>query len=416
VIDPFAAPVASKAEPVIDPFAAPVAPKAEPVIDPFVAPAAPKAEPVIDPFAASVIDPFATPVAPQTAPVADPFAVPVVDPFAAPVNYFPDNGPTPPPAPFESAPKTKSKKKDKAKNKPKKEKRVRALPIVLSIIAVILVAAIVGGLLTNWFGFYGPTARIMSAAKKTMRAENFTMDITLNDETISLEVAVDLEKEDLTVVIIDEEESIVGAIYDGYSINYSDLHQMYFYTDVSEKIETFFKLYKSAEEMDIEKLIEVIVGEDNVEDLYDDTINLKELKSALRTLYFKSNSNGWLKDNAGYSKEHADGVTTFSFEPDLTDLSLALLEELEEAFIDEDDYDSLKDSLKDASDYFEVELSVGLKRGKLHRIEFSVFSDSIPLFGSIDAVVEIEFSRIGTTGIDTETLDGILAEAQSDVQ
>ena len=244
-VDPFAVPVTAPVPPAVDPFAVPVTEPVAPAVDPI-------ALPVTEP-AAPVVDPFALPVTEPVAPAVDPFAVPVtetetpaIDPFTIPaVNYFPDNGPTPAPAPFESTPQKPSKPK----------KRRRALPIILSVIAGILVLAIVAGLLTNWFGLYGPTAKIRSATLNTLEEESFTLTVSTEDSEMVYEVRIDFKNEDLTIVAVDEEGSITGGIYDGYLIRYSDFHNCYTCSDATEIIEAFFRVYQFAEDMDIEELL-----------------------------------------------------------------------------------------------------------------------------------------------------------------
>lgn len=367
-------------------------------------------------------DAFTSPVSPVDEPAVSvpPVVDPVVDPFADPVspsaNPFADPGPIPAPAPFEQSAATPSPK-------PKRKRRRIILPIILSVIAVVLVVAIVAGLLTNWFGFYGPAAKIKSAAEKTLKAENFTVvvtssseydydDIFGNDKKVrtketTYEISIDFEKEDITVVGVDEEGNITSAIYNGYSIYYSELSSSYTCYDYSEEIEQIFTLYKCAEDKDFEKLLEEYLDEDEIEEIEED-INLKKLKNAIRSLYFKANNSIWLKENAGYSKESSNGMTVYTFNPDLYTLLDAVLDEFEDVFRDEDDFEELEDILDDERKNLrsnDITVSVGVKKGELAEITWELESD---IFSS---AVEMKFERIGTTGIDTDTLDSILEQA-----
>lgn len=126
-------------------------------------------------------------------------------------------------------------------------------------------------------------------------------------------------------------------------------------------------------------------------------------------MYRNLNSNSWLKKYAGYSKEREDGATIYTFKPDLYDLSVATLEEFEDCFEDEDEYDDLMDGLDDIKKDMrkvDVTASFGVKKGVLSSLEFSGKANGKKVS------IKIEFENVGSTKIDTDTLDDILAGAK----
>ena len=133
---------------------------------------------------------------------------------------------------------------------------------------------------------------------------------------------------------------------------------------------------------------------------------MKELKKAVQSLYIKSNTNSWLKENTGYSKKREDGMTVYTFEPDTYKLISVIVDEFEDVFIDEDTYEDLEDGIDNYKKYIKkikFELSLGVKKGQL--VQVTLETDSL--------CYEIKFERIGTTGIDTDALDEVLELALS---
>ena len=130
----------------------------------------------------------------------------------------------------------------------------------------------------------------------------------------------------------------------------------------------------------------------------------------------KANNNRWLTENTGFSKESSGGVTTFTFNPDLYRFAVTVFDEFEDAYLDDDDFEDMMDSLDESKKLLskiDVELSVGIKSGRVNNIGIVRDADLGGLLGSIDTTIDVEFSRIGTTGIDTETMDGILSDARN---
>jgi hypothetical protein len=301
---------------------------------------------------------------------------------------------------------------------PKKKKSHLGLWIFAAI-ASILVIAVIAGLCTNWFGFYGPGTQISIAAENTLKAGNFTIDLSMSTESDSAysdgaqkidgTIKVIINAEDRELMLQAEIESgadpITLAIYNKHLIFGSKDYFMK--QDISEALEEFFDSYEATADMDWEELLESID-----EDLYDeisDVINFNDLEKCLSAYNRKLNNTKWLKENAGYSFSMEDGVRLHQFKPKNYKFINASLECFEAAFIDEDDYEDLQDQMKDNRSQInsvDIELIVGIKSNKLTSLgcDLEYKKNSINL--------ELEFDKIGETEIDEDELKLLLDKAR----
>lgn len=300
---------------------------------------------------------------------------------------------------------------------PKKKKSHLGLWIFAAV-AGLLVIAVIAGLCTNWFGFYGPGTQIAIAAENTLKAGNFTVDLSMTTESIlattdtkqktdgTIQVVLDAEDRKLTLLaeLKVENEPATLAIYDEYLI--FGVNDYFMKLDISDSLEDFFDSYESANEMDWEELLESLD-----EDLYDEVsevIDFDELEKCLSAYGRKLNSNQWLKENAGYAFSMEDGVRIHQFKPKNYQFLTASAECFEEAFIDEDDYEDMMDTLKDKKieiNDMEIELCVGIKSNQLTFLEYEISQKSS------STKMELEFDKIGETEIDEDKLEQLLEKA-----
>lgn len=298
---------------------------------------------------------------------------------------------------------------EEAQAAPPKKKRKR-LPIVLSVIASVLVVAIIAGLLTNWFGFYGPGAKIISAFKNTFEEGNLSITFTVNGDAsdqITCKLDIDQQRNDLSLVLIKGEDELICAIREGYLIarNISWTGQnSYTAYNISTYLDAFFESSSDGISASmVEKLLKGISPA-----LYEDVckfVDFDKLDGCLLKLYRKLNSDSWLKKNAGYSQTKANGATVYSFDPDTYDLAHATLECFKKVFRDEGDYDSLQDALSHSKDSLQ-ELD--------YTVEFEVKDKKLTALGlqvPNHFELDIRFDCIGSTSIDTASLDALLDKA-----
>lgn len=293
---------------------------------------------------------------------------------------------------------------------PEEPRRKRKLPVILAIIAGVLVLAITAGLLTNWYGLYGPGTKIILGTGKLLRCESFTLQVETvtqlsirSDPTTStstIQVQMDYDREDLTVVIFEDEGTVTGAIYHGYYIKYLSSKNSYTAKDISDDIEA---LFDGADNLDLESLLLELGGQE----LYD-SVSITKLKRSLLSLFAKSNNDRWLEENTGFTAQRLDRVTTYTFHPELYRLCGAVLEEFEPAFRDPDDYDAWVDSLEDMEsvmDALDVKVSLDLQKGRLTAASMALDTNLI------DVSMDMKISKTGTTVINTKNLDSILSKA-----
>lgn len=312
-------------------------------------------------------------------------------------------------------------KKDKSNVRkltlPKLSKKVLlAATAIVTALAIVLIS----GLATGWFGLNGPALTILSAAEKTLTAENFTVDFTVeyDGETVRGEayVSFDPKNRNLTLYadLRNNGESYVIAIYkDYYILSDGDDCEG---EDISDELDDFFDLYEDRNDKDFswEELLDSIYG-DGTYDEAKEYIDFDKLNSNLSDYLKKLNNKKWLEENAGYSVEKESGVKLHTFEPDIHDFVKASMPTFETAFKDEDDYDELNDEigdLKSESKNTDIEIVFGIKSGKLVQLGFDLSGTEDSLTEGYDIHIEAEFYDIGKTKIDIDELEDLLKEVR----
>jgi len=342
-------------------------------------------------------------------------AIPVAEPPVTPQPPVVPVAPIPFPAPDYdlSGASTATKRADK------KKKKGKGLKITLIVIALVLVIALVVGLLTNWYGLNGPAVQIINAAKKTLESGSFRITVSHSYEygqynysdSETYNISIDYDSRELTLVQMDDTGTVSYAIYKGYQIRHYEGYYGSFYSayDISNQIDRLFDVYESTGEFDLKELLDSI--DDDAYDNAKDLMDMEELEESIKEVYGNLNNEWWLKDHAGYSKSTSNGVTTHTLQPeDLYKLSSEVLEEFEDAFKDEVDYEHLQDELsaeKDEMQNMDLKLVFQVEDGCLSAVEYSIENKGSYL------TMSIEFEDIGATGIDTDTLNQILVSAQT---
>lgn len=307
----------------------------------------------------------------------------------------------------------------KAAMKPKRKSKAKIgilVGVIAAVCTLVLFLLVVGaGFATDWFGLTGPGAKLTSAMKKTFGAENLTttFEITLEEDGISLKAEGDMQisfipdQRELTLYANIEVagESAELAVYDGYCImrTVTGVHSM----DISEELDDFFDDYEEArkEGRSLKDIIE------DIDEDAGDHVNFDELEKGLKKYNKKFNDKRWLKENAGYSVKREDGTTVHSFDLDIYKFLKASLPFFEKAFLDEDDYEECMDDLQDSKsemDDCDILLEMGIKGGKLVQMTAQLEDED-----GTQVQLDISFSRIGTTRIDTDALEDLLDRSES---
>lgn len=360
--------------------------------------------------------------APQAAPVSaapvDPAPVvfvdpaPVVPPVAPPPSYTPPVAPpssyVPPVAPPVVPPPPRGKS-SKASRPAKKSKVI--VPI-LCVVALLVVAAIIAGILLIP---RSAVIQIGSAAQKTLDSGNFTMDFTIEVDGEEAEgtawVDLDTTKEELTMYA---EFTLDGyfyefGIYDGYAFfqsYYDGVPDFHNWEDMSDELDDFFAALEDSEEFSLTDYLDEL--DDQTDGGFSDIFDLDELESALVEFVETASKKSWLEKNAGYTTSRKNGETMHSFEFGLYQLMLDNLPEMESAFRDSDDYDSVLDDLEDIVDEgdIDVEMCFGVKSGYLSSIQIALDKH----WGSYQNSIELyaEIYDVGKTQLDVDDLEEML--------
>lgn len=269
------------------------------------------------------------------------------------------------------------------------------LTLGIAAVAAILVIVLVVSLFSALFAAPMP----QEAVEKLIDKGNFTIEGKVNGEKATIMVDLDVKKHELTVYMESGDNEM--AIYDGNLITSYD--DEYYAQDISDAIDMFFDAYQNFTDENWEDLFEL------VEDEYDmdvtDYVSVKGFKKGMDTFKKNMKNDKWLEENAGYSSEKKKGVVYHTYEPNLYDFALAVLETFEKSFEDEDDYDDLTDMLKGIKSYikaFKGEVTFGIKGQNLTSIELKVAG----------AKTSFEISKIGKTKIDTDNLEEMLDDAE----
>ncbi|MBQ9762403.1 MAG: hypothetical protein IJV82_04925 [Oscillospiraceae bacterium] len=294
---------------------------------------------------------------------------------------------------------------DTPKKAPKRKRKL--LPIILASIAGLLVLAIVIGLCTNWYGFYGPGAKILSAGKETIAAGSFTVDIFFqvgkSTREYTMQVVFDPDARVLSVLCQEDDGNLGFAIYNGFFINSKKKK-----TDIREPLDKLFDMFSSGDGS--KKSWEERLKDIN-EELYEqvrDKIDFDKINRCLVRFYRKLNSNQWLEKNAGYSMEKRNNITMYRFEPDTYELLDASLECFRDIFQDEEDFESIQDSLREEKENLnsvDYQISFGIQEDLMTHIGLEIRNTKLITFN-------LNISDIGSTGIDTDTLAKLLEKAR----
>lgn len=291
----------------------------------------------------------------------------------------------------------------------KPRKKHRKLKITLSIIAALLVVVLLTGWLTNWFGFYGPGAKILNAAKHTLKKGNFTISFSIDGtRRINCQVNIDWDRNDFAMLMTETDGNFICAIKDNHLITKRisfGSKPAYIAYNITGFINILFRI-ASGESKGINwKFILNSLSPGLYEELSKD-IDFGKMDSALVKLFRKTNSDSWLKKNAGFSHSKENGADIYSFDPNTYKLATATLTCFKKAFWRSDTYDAWQENL-DAS------------RDSLQQIDYTVYlTVKEGLLTGIDICIEqrknigILLSQFGSTAIDASQLDTLLAEAE----
>lgn len=309
----------------------------------------------------------------------------------------------------------------------KKRKKRKGLLITLIVIAVLLIAGVVTGLLTDWFGLASPMKKIFNAIEKTAKAESMTVNISFketyrydgethtDENNAEFKYVINPDAEQLTVWGSSEDGSEIllvdNVLYKKYT--YGDSTRAYIYDD-SIDIDEFFEMYN--EYINCDSIFDMEKIEDLIDELglseYVDTDELESLLKEAMTDYIFNTE--WLEDAAGLEKSG----NTYTFEPNIKKILKDAIELCEDSdAFDDEIYDELIEGLNDLIDEWEdvdveeLKLSITLSKKMIKEVEFIIEADDYSFEITI-SVSDINKTEISDDEIDefADEVNGIIAE------
>ncbi len=283
--------------------------------------------------------------------------------------------------------------------KPKKSSKfpVKKLLIILGAVLVLAAVAFLAyKLLTG--GFADPATQLRDAAQKTVESGSFTFAVDVDGTEITGEVDADFKKKELTIVLR-ENGKITNFIYEGYSYYYDSWDERWVGGGSPAAVEEIFEVYETYDELKDANLKEILDELGILEDV-EDVMDIKELEKAIDRITDKS----WLEEYAGYTTETEDGEKLHIFDINGYKLLTGLLDTLEDAFEDRDDYKDAKEELRAEKDSYKdvkMKITIGVKDDYISFAEVKVDGEK----------VRIKFSDVGKTRIDTDELEELAKDA-----
>lgn len=275
--------------------------------------------------------------------------------------------------------------------------------LVFGGIALVLALALIIGFSTEWFGLNGPAVQIASAFRTTTH-EPFTVYVTSGETSAMVQVHINTEDKDVTMVYTAPDGTTTLAIYEGHFIykGQSPLGEYCVATDIGSSIDALFDSEKT-KDIDWKEILDGIQ-----EGLYEEvskSVNFEELHTGFKTFAKNLNSGRWLKKNAGFSVKNEGKLRLYRFDPNMYTFLEATASCFRDSFTEEAKYQELLDELEENKATLEkadIHLSMQVQNEKLVCVEFV----------SEEQSVRVEFTNIGTTTIDEAALNTLLENAE----
>lgn len=299
-------------------------------------------------------------------------------------------------------------------------KRKLSGAVIAIILALVLVAGVVVGILL--FGGRGPADKIGKGLIKTLESEIFNFDVTVDaeGETMNFVGTIEFNPEEyilnmyMDATYTADDAKVTMCIYDGQYFGYSseDGEKWYTYSEIDDDtFEEFCDYYLEYYKSDLNKKKDVLAILEELDDLTDgelsEIVDLEILAKCITEYVGAHNDTKWLKENAGFSQEKKDGVTYYTYEPDLYDFCEISLPYFEEAFEDDDYYDDAVDAVDDSRSELKsinLEISFGIKSGYLTSVIIDVEG----------VEVEATFSDFGKAKLDYDELDDLASKCEKE--
>ncbi len=301
---------------------------------------------------------------------------------------------------------------------PEKKKKRKYKYALWAAILLLILAFVISGFATDWFGLYGPVSKIAIAGAKTFTVQNFTSDFKISsgnfyaEGTLQLNIDPDNETMEAYLEAVSGKTVYIAAIYDSKLI-YGTQKQL-FAKDIGPRLQNYFNKSKDkpAKIRSIDDALDLlfdIIPEDLQEKINENYLNLEDTKDLLKSLLFtKLNRSSWLKKHAAYKTYKVDGIRYHTFRADKGALLSEVVEHFKTAFVSENLYNRLHqsaDSMQKSNSY--TETLVAIDDGFLCKYE------SVTHSAEKTSYITLNFHSIGTTEMEQPLLSELLEKAKS---
>ena len=295
-----------------------------------------------------------------------------------------------------------------AKNSNQNDKKKGILPAVLVIVAALLLIAIpiLANINTK------PIDQLKAAVTNTVLADNFTMqfstDINGDKAEGTVYLSIDQQQRQLGMFLELSTFSgeFEGGIYEGTFVLRSGSDGSATVTDVADRVDHFFALLDEEGVPDWSVLLDF--RNTNIYDELTKDFDFQLLLNCLAQWLDTMNNKSWAKANAGYSKETAQGITTYWYKPDLYTLVTESAPLFEDAFLDPQRYQALLEYTENAK-YLLKDGTANLTLRTQNRLLAAV--DLTLIYNKKEVRCNLVFSDIGTTQVDTGTVSFYIEQA-----
>jgi len=300
-----------------------------------------------------------------------------------------------------------AKKKNSA---PKKTKSTAQTTWICVGIVLAFLAAVA---LCIWMFRPGLLDKLTQAGAKTIFADNFTavFDLEVNGEIMDGLINADIDpkekKMDVFFQFSNNAADYEGGIQNGIFVIYSSNIDKLYKEDITDRVNHFFTLLNGDGKPDWSVLLD-LSGTD-LHEAISKEFEFDTFMACLGNWLNSLNNANWAQKHAGFTKERADGVITYSYRPDPYTLAQKTVPMFKKAFRDKGLYDALNGYIDNAKFLFQsgkADFSFSTKAGQLVNTQFHLKYFNTEVKGNCD------FIGIGATYVDTELVAMYIRDAK----
>jgi len=303
-----------------------------------------------------------------------------------------------------------------AEPKSKLPKGAKIAILAAAILAVLLLTLIIVGSLTNWFGFTGPVMNLSRAMESTFADRNLTMDIRyeVSGQEFSGTMGVVLDPE-TDEVMAQGRVSVYGlgmnmAIYKNNLILDTFLGSFRIDLDV----------LPTADEEALPEVETSLLAP--FSPALQEQLDPELAEECFMEFAKQLNDESWLTANAAYTRAEVDGLDVYTLSPDLYELLSDALTSLKPAFYEAADYEAALAELeadREQLSAMELIFTFRVRPGKLFDLlpgtlvglSMSGITPATEETPALPFLIDLTFSKIGTTQVDEDALKELLEES-----